>query len=353
MIKKTIIITITSLLFLSCNSDSETVSSFDIQKLRTDIITNIETPITTSFIESIDDLNNSIQIFTTNPNENNLLVAKNTWKTAAKNYSLIQVLNIGEIKTSYIQTSFFSWVANAKGIEEYLLSNKEISEIAINSISTNLRGLASIEHLLFDKNTTETIEGFTDIRRKEYLNILGLNLVSKATIYNSKWNTFRTKFIENNSTGINGSINQVINQMYALLEDVKSYKIGQPAGIEKTSVPDITLLQAQKSDYSLVLIQNNIESIKNIYFGNENGIDDFVSSITKNETLNNKIKIQFETIENTISAFGNNSLKEAIINDKANVKKLYNEVKQLLVLIKTDVASVLSVTITFTDNDGD
>ncbi|WBX74804.1 imelysin family protein [Tenacibaculum pacificus] len=225
--------------------------------------------------------------------------------------------------------------------------------MAINSISTNLRGLASIEHLLFDKNTTETIEGFTDIRRKEYLNILGLNLVSKATIYNSKWNTFRTKFIENNSTGINGSINQVINQMYALLEDVKSYKIGQPAGIEKTSVSDRTLLQAQKSEYSLVLIQNNIESIKNIYFGNENGIDDFVSSITKNETLNNKIKIQFETIENTISAFGNSSLKEAIINDKANVKKLYNEVKQLLVLIKTDVASVLSVTITFTDNDGD
>ncbi|WBX72537.1 hypothetical protein PG913_06305 [Tenacibaculum pacificus] len=108
MIKKTIIITITSLLFLSCNNDSETVSSFDIQKLRSDIITNTETSITNNFIKSIDDLNNSIQIFTTNPNESNLLLAKNTWKTAAKNYSLIQVLNIGEIKTSYIQTSFLA-----------------------------------------------------------------------------------------------------------------------------------------------------------------------------------------------------------------------------------------------------
>lgn len=355
MIKIIKIIKIITLLFvfISCKNNSNVVSPFDIQELRADIIKNIETPINTNFVQSINALNNSIHMFTTNSNEENLVIARNHWKIAAKNYSSIQVLNIGEIKTSYIQNSFFSWVANAKAIEEYIASKKELSETVINSISTNLRGLSAIEHLLFDKNIMQTIQSFTSNRRKKYLNIIGLNLVTKATLFDSKWNTFRKTFVRNNSKGINGSINQIINQMYALLEDVKSYKIGQPAGIEKTNIPNIMLLQAQKSEYSLVLIQNNIKSIRNIYFGQKNGIDDFVSSISKNELLNNKIRTQFETIENSMLAFKNTSLKKAIIDDKMLVKKLYDQIKELLVLIKTDVASVLSITITFTDNDGD
>ncbi|CAM1364180.1 conserved protein of unknown function [Tenacibaculum soleae] len=352
MIKK-IAITITALLLITCNSNTETIPDFDIQKLRADIISDIETPYTNGFIESIDLLNTSIQNFTNTPNENNLLIAKNNWKLAAKNYSLIEVLNIGEIKTSYIQTSFYSWVANKNGIEDYISSNKEITESNINAISTNLRGLATIEYLLFKDNITETINNFLNSRRKQYLNTVSLNLTSKATLFNVKWNTFRNTFIENNATGINGSVNQIVNQMYALLEDIKSYKIGQPAGIEKTTIADANILQAQMSNNSLSLIKSNINGIKNLYFGNNNGIDDLVSAITKNQTLNTKIKNQIKTIENTILQFNTTPLKTAINTKKELVKTLYDQVKQLLILIKTDVASTLSVTVTFTDNDGD
>ncbi|WP_299122878.1 imelysin family protein [uncultured Tenacibaculum sp.] len=351
---KNILITILGLLFIiACNSNSDSVPAYDIKQLRTDIINNVEKPTTDNFVKSIDDLNMAINNFMSTTNEANLESVKKAWKLAAQNYSLIQVLNIGDIKTSYIQTSFFSWVANENAIEDYISSTKEISEQAINSISTNSRGLSAIELLIFKNTNTETLQSFSNTRRKNYLKVLGLNLVSKATIYNTKWASFRTKFIENQTTGISGGINQVVNQMYALLEDVKSYKIGQPAGIEKTVSPDASILQATKSSYSLELIKKNIENVKNIYFGKDNGIDDYVSFIAKNEELNNKIKNQIQTLELSISSLNTTYLKDAIFNKKPEVKKLYDEVRNLLILIKTDVASTLSVTITFTDNDGD
>ena len=341
-------------LLISCSSDNtEPTNSFNVKQLRVDIINSVEAPAVAGFSESITQLNNSIVTFANTANEQNLKLLKEAWKQAAANYSLIEVLNIGDIKDSFIQTAFFSWNANESAIESYIASTNEISKEAFNSVATNTRGLSAIEFLIYEKPLAETLEDFKNTRRLEYLKTLGENLVEKVTAYTSLWHNFKDTFVENNATGINGGVNQVVNSMYALLEDVKSFKIGEPAGIEKTTIVDATLLQAEKSNYSLFLIEKNLEGVKKLYFGNENGLDDYVSSITNNQELNNKIELQFELINTLISELKITSLKEAIFNEKEKVSNLYTTVRELLILIKSDVASTLSVTITVTDNDGD
>ncbi|WP_428740905.1 imelysin family protein [Tenacibaculum sp.] len=353
MIKKITSIFLLALL-ISCSSDNtEPTNSFNVKQLRVDIINSVEAPVVADFSESITQLNNSIITFANTVNEQNLNLLKEAWKQAAANYSLIEVLNIGDIKDSFIQTAFYSWSANESAIESYIASTNEISKEAFNSVATNTRGLSAIEFLIYEKSVAETLEDFKNTRRLKYLKTLGENLEEKITTYTSLWDNFKDTFIENNATGINGGVNQVVNSMYALLEDVKSFKIGQPAGIEKTTAVDATLLQAEKSSYSLFLIEQNLEGIKKLYFGDENGLDDYVFSITNTQELNNRIEAQFETLNTILLKLKTTSLKEALVNEKEEVTNLYNAVRDLLVLLKSDVASTLSVIITVTDNDGD
>ena len=338
---------------LACNSDSDNQETFNLKQLRADLINSVEQPTTTLFFESIQNLHTIIIAFSNDISIENLHKTKEAWKIAAGTFSTIEPYNFGEIKSTNIQTAFYSWGANDTGINEYISSNKSIDEETINSLSTTYRGLSAIEFLLFELSDQETIDSFSNSRRIEYLMVLGSNLVTKAEIYKTLWKTSRKNFIENIQTGINGSINQIVNQIYALLEDVKSFKIGQPAAIEKTNTPDAEKLQAEKSKFSLTLIQKNIESIKKIYFGNANGLDDYIFSETKNTKLNDKISKTFTDIENTINNLNSKPLKENIFDKPNEVKILYDKIKYLLLLMKIDVANVLSVTITVTDNDGD
>ena len=82
------------------------------------------------------------------------------------------------------------------------------------------------------------------------------------------------------------------------------------------------------------------------------GLAVYVRSIAATEDINNAIAIAFLDIENTI-ALSNTTLKNAIENNNSVVDELYKHIKDLIILQKVDVASTLSLTVTFTDNDGD
>lgn len=353
--KKIIIFVAFLTLIFSCGSDGESSqpSSFNVEKLRSEFITQIETPAINAFSQSANSLNTAIVSFTENPSEEKLASLKTKWKGTATSFSAVEILNLGEVKTTLIMSAFYTWGANETAIEDFVAGTGEISSTALNSISTNQRGLAAVEYLLFEKSASETITDFSNKRRKEYLKALGENLVQKATTLTTSWVNYRNTFISNNATGINGGLNMIINQMNALLEDVRRFKIGEPAGLERTTTPNATLLQAEKSAYSLALILANINSVKRSYFETENSIDNYVAYITKSDKLNTKVQEKFTEIDNAIKALASTSLKNEITTKPTEVKKLYEAIKALIVLIKTDVASALSVTVTFTDNDGD
>ncbi|SEB50123.1 Predicted lipoprotein [Tenacibaculum sp. MAR_2009_124] len=348
-----IAILIVIILAAACSSESDNQNSFDIQQLRADFINLIEQPTTTLFTQNIRSLHTTITSFSNNTSIQNLQAVKEAWKKAAEAFSSIEPYNIGEIKNSNIQTSFYTWGADDTGINAYIASTNTIDQESINSLPTTQRGLSAIEFLLFEFSEQQTVESFMNTRRINYLSTLGENLVSKSNIYKTLWENTRNDFIQNNQTGINGSMNQIVNQMYALLEDIKSLKIGEPAGIERTSNPDSELLQAEKSSYSLNLIKENIESIKSLYFGNANGLDDYIFSKTNTTELNDEITKTFNNIESAISSLNHIPLNQSIFNKPTEVQNLYNTIRDLLILMKVDVADVLSITITVTDNDGD
>ena len=46
-------------------------------------------------------------------------------------------------------------------------------------------------------------------------------------------------------------------------------------------------------------------------------------------------------------------LSDAVVNQAPTVENAYNEIQKLVVMLKSDMASALSILITYTDADGD
>ena len=280
MIKKiTICVLIVSFTcFLACNKENSIENEpFDVLNYHQSFINDIITPTTTAFVLDVKNLKEATINFTENTDEEHLLILRNIWKSTAISFSKTEIGNLGDINTSAIYLSIYSWGANEAKIEEFITSTEAINQSVINSLPTKTRGLSALEYLLFESDIAATVSSFSNQRRIDFLLALSENLLIKSNSLKKQWESYSAYFINNTNTGINGSINLVINQINVLLENVVRFKVGKAAGIENSNAINAALLQAYKSEISLEIIKENITSVKSVYYGNTQGLDDYVS----------------------------------------------------------------------------
>ena len=79
---------------------------------------------------------------------------------------------------------------------------------------------------------------------------------------------------------------------------------------------------------------------------------DFVNAQYNGENLSIATNNQFQLIKDNLSQL-NDPLSDEILTNKVNVSNAYENMQQLVPLIKVDMTSALGVLITYQDNDGD
>lgn len=346
---KNIIALIVICAFMGCEGDSD--ENFDVIALRASIIENHETPAHTDLVNRAIELNKSIIQLSDEIGADNLTNAKQAWLACAKAYSKTEIFNIGDVQSSYIHYGLYGWGALINSIESTITENESLESFDINTLPTNSRGLSAIEYLLFSQDATTTLLALEEENRIQYLSLLGENFLEKANNLEDLWIAQRTAFIENSETGLDEGVNQLINATNNTLSLVKKLKIGLPSGLESDAI-DIEALQADISGNSLELIASNLEIIEEVYFSGETSLSQYVASIAGNTEVNDAFAESFENINGFIAEI-DGSLALAITAQPDQVEALHEEVNTLIRLFTADVSSVLSLTITPTDADGD
>jgi hypothetical protein len=102
---------------------------------------------------------------------------------------------------------------------------------------------------------------------------------------------------------------------------------------------------------------NNIEILQAIHSGGTGaGFDDYLDFVEAEYEpglpLSEKINQQFTDCLLQANALSG-PVHELVVSDPDALNDLYLSLKQLLVLLKTDMSSRLGLLITFSDNDGD
>lgn len=367
--KKTlyIIVLIISIFALNLSCDKEGVSEakYEIEYYREAQLTNIYdnevSKLNTQFILETTNLNTVVEQFQLQPTLENLIIVQNTWTEMLLVWKQLELYRIGPISSSFIYYRINYWPTNTTFINNFIEGTDAINEGYIESKGGSAKGISALEYLLFNTDNQTTINSFTvDVnfeRRLDYLVALSQNLITKAQELETLWIDYKPEFISAVENGLDGSQNLLINEMVALFEEIKIYKLGKALGDNTGGNIDVFELEAYRSEKSLDIIRKNLVSLERCYTGDfaqtpfRIGFDDYLIQLGYQE-LATEITNNFTNCYSKIDAISN-SLKNEVVNNTQNVTDLQTAITELLVHVKVDIANAIGSTITFNDNDGD
>ncbi len=254
--------------------------------------------------------------------------------------------------------------ARIRFIEEAVAGADEDALEAVNaafveSLGSTTKGLAAIEYLIFPSEGDEVpSDRFGDPTRRAFLTALTGNLRDKAGELYLFWapeaGNYVRSFRQNDSEGadIQGSISLLANEMIELLEMVMRTRLGMPMGETTDGVPRPEEVESYLSGASLALMAASIESVQRAF---EGGFDDYLDYLDRSppeEDLASAIRAQLEVVLDALAEIPP-PLSRAVTGSPAEIELAFESMRELLVLVKTDMAALLGITVTFSDNDGD
>ncbi|MFH5883236.1 imelysin family protein [Halalkalibaculum sp. DA3122] len=166
-------------------------------------------------------------------------------------------------------------------------------------------------------------------------------------------NYIGTFLSENNGgTDVGSSLGMLINSLVLHYERfLRDGKIGIPAGV-RSGVERPTATEAYYGGYSLELAKANLGQVEQIFTGGGGeGLDDNLEALGAGD-LSEEIKTELTDAQTALGSLSD-PLSQQIEQDNEPVLTSFEELQKIVTLLKADMTSVLGVTITYQDNDGD
>lgn len=353
-------------LFPGCEGDTESAFTSEVEYYKygqlSNIYNNAILPLNVAFVVATGQLEQIAVNFREVSTPEGLLLLQEQWRTVQLVWKQLELYDLGAVGDSFISFEINRWPSDTAKIDANMAGSDLISEPYIASLGSSSKGISAIEYLIFSENGNDTllnsfINAGQAARKLEYLVALCENLKAKSENLKTLWEANREPFTGALENGISGSQNQVINAMVALTEEIIISKLGAALGDSNGGIIDPERLEAHRSNFSKDILQQHLTALKMCYTGDfastpfRVGFDDFLVLIGS-EAFSDKIIGQFAVCQQKLDAV-NGPLENEIISNPQGLATLKDSFRDLLVLIKVDMANVLGSTITFNDNDGD
>lgn len=226
------------------------------------------------------------------------------------------------------------------------------------------KGLPALDYLLFNTydNNAVILDRFTTngqaTEYKKYILDVAKDIQTRVNHAYNGWvlGEYTATFISNTGTAAGTSLSLLVNDFNENYELVKRDKIGIPSGILTLGFINPTKTEAYYSGYSIELAKAALTASLNMYQGLSGlGLDDYLTTIgtQKNgKSLNQVILDQFLLAKNALEVLSGR-LSDEVTNNTTSVEMAYNELSKQLVNLKTDMPSVMCISITYIDNPSD
>lgn len=341
------------LLHIQCSDDTAENENFNRKALLSSWNENIFKPKLSDLKIAGSNLNESANELLTSPELGKLEVVKNKWQELLMQWEKSQYLIYGPLKYTLKDADIGLWPINPVDIQDFLLNSENLMLSDIESLGANKKGIFGLEYVLFSFSENDILN---DENKLKYIALVSENIKDASSDLGNIWISQKSDdFINNTSNFSNSPIPQTCNQLIAYTDHVKSIKIGVPAGLMTTSVVDPDKLELIYSKLSLEAIKANLEMIRLVFSSGEQqlGFDDFLNAQGNvGNDLQDSILNQISHIEDLLNGM-NSPLYDNWNLEPAKNAELYEAWKDLIRYMKSDMISLLNITLTFTDADGD
>lgn len=359
------------LLFVSCKKNTEnniTVQpvkpGYDREAMLKSISEKVFATQSAQFNDASENLKIAAQNFTTSLDTSSLHALQRSWKKNMEYWSEVELYKVGYALNNNLHTQLNEWPTNISLVESEISGTNTITESYIQLTGTSRKGLPAIEYLIFDADTT-IIRKFTSdptaARRKLYLVALCAHVNTHASALNDYWESEinRIEFYSNAGIQVSGNTSVLFNSILSLCEVMRDRKTGVPLGKKANNVIQPLLVQSRYAHFNREEIAANLKSLKalikgHVFDNNAIGFDDYLDFLetNSNDKLCTRVLNQIVTCEQDLAAL-QDDIHEGLSTENTAVTQLYDDLGILLSLLKVDVASRLSIAVTFSDNDGD
>lgn len=361
----------------SCKSKDDNTSNLvqaDRKPLVENLGNNVILPRYEALNTAINDFDTEVQSFAASPSLAGLEALRIKFFDAYKKWEYTSQFNFGPASASTVMLQ--TEIINVFPSDTALIKTKIAQNIASipSTGSSTYSGFPAIDYLLYGKSLTaqQIVDSFTvspiATERCNFLKVVSTSLKTKINTTYTNWTASGDNFVQlyTNNTGLDlaSSTSQTINMMVSDLENCKNYKLGIPLNIVHNAVIDPNVVnpfktEAFHSDSSLVLMQESVEAIRQLYMGispqgiDGQGFDDYLEAIGRT-SLNVQIKNQIELLQTKLDLIGEPiSIAVTTPTGKQKVTDAYNEAQNLLTILKVDFASAVGIIISYGDTDGD
>lgn len=343
------------ILLSSCkkDKDEDEPEAFKKSELLTNIGTNLVIPEYQDLLNSIIDLENKYVQFSSDKTVQNLEEVRAVWKIAYIDWYSVNVYEFGPAMSIGLRSAVGTYPSDTAKIE----SNISTGGYVLGSVGNiDAIGFSSLDFLLFRVNALDYFIAGTNYTQ------YGLEVIQKMknevnSVLNSWNSTYLTTFKNSTGTESTSSFSLFVNEFNKTYELAKTAKLGIPIGKQSLGIQRPEYLEARLSGISLDLLYENVKALQRVYNGNTKsgtagkGFDDYLVALDR-QALSTSINTQLSAILTAIEQF-TFTMEQEMISNPQSLDELYTKMQNLVVSIKTDMASAFGVLITYQDNDGD
>jgi len=282
--------------------------------------------------------------------------ARKAWQTTRADWEVTAAFAFGPVVAQMQAGPLDFWPVRTDTIEARLLEAPATIDAAwLDGLGTSAKGMPALEYLLFAGPL------LADTPRCAYATALAADIARRSDELATGWETeaedLRTAGADGSAyaseqAGLDAVVNATIENLYRMVKD----KLDRPLGNLTGSDPDPLLLESRFSGTTRDDLEANLRGFAMVYLGadgepgGEPGLGALVAA--RDPDLDRRILTQHGIARDTLAAIPL-PFATALTDHRGAVQSARDEIDALRRLIKLDVASLLGVTLSLSDNDGD
>ena len=359
------------LLVLTTSCDSTPPSPEDPEFDRAAMLENVGNDIILPAYEAlqaaVDGLDGAADAFAADPTPATLADTREALKAARLAWQDANLFQFGPAEARTLRAALNTYPADEQQIEANVASGQYTFGTIANRAAAGFPALGYLLHGLGESDE-DILAAYTDdadaSNRTTYVldNVAFIEEAVDATL--EEWaagggdylGTFLSS--ERAGTDVGSSLGMLINAYVLHYERfIRDGKIGIPAGVRSAGVPRPTSTEAYYGGYSVELAAANLRAVRRLFLGEDLsgagglGLDDNLRALDA-DALADEIEAELTGAIAAVEAL-EDPLSEQIQSDNDPVLTAFTELQEAVVLLKADMTSVLGITITYQDNDGD
>lgn len=312
------------------------------------------------FEKSVNALSVALNTFASAPDATHLLAAQTAWEAAFMDFQAVRGFTFGPGEQDLIgdlNENLGTWPIDTAKVQQRIGA----SDLVMNDFRRDTRGLLALEYLLFEPHALSRFQASSSNLRMDYLLALNQDIQNWAQTQKAAWLGYIPSFIVDESKAAGSSTSELYNHWLQNFEGIKNFKLALPAGLRVGQTQaEPRLVESAYAHLSIRSIKVHLQHIERLWYGNGLdgsagiGFDDYLEKVEGGQALKLETIKQWEAIHTEMAKFQESEdLAVLVIQDPQKVSDLLMELQKMTHFLKSDLSSLLGISITYSSGDGD